>query len=117
LAINGAQTQLYAANDAGSGSIDVFDNTFTPVSVAAGAFVDPVLPAGLVPFNVQDISGFVYVTYAPAGHTAQISAASGQGAIAIFDEEGNFIKQPIAGGPLAAPWGITFAPRFWPVQF
>jgi uncharacterized protein (TIGR03118 family) len=111
LAINGAQTQLYAANDAGSGSVDVFDSTFTPVSLAAGAFVDPLLPAGLVPFNVQDISGFVYVTYAPAGGRAnQINAPFGAGAIAIFDEEGNFIKQLIAGGRLAAPWGIAFAP-------
>jgi uncharacterized protein (TIGR03118 family) len=110
LAINGAQTQLYAANDAGAGSIDVFDSTFTPVSPAAGAFVDPALPAGLVPFNVQDISGFVYVAYAPAGHANQISAPFGAGAIAIFDEEGNFIKQLIAGSRLAAPWGIAFAP-------
>ena len=110
LAINGAQTQLYAANDAGAGSIDVFDSTFAPVSLAAGAFVDPSLPAGLVPFNVQDISGFVYVIYAPAGRPNQISAPLGAGAIAIFDEQGNFIKQLIAGSRLAAPWGIAFAP-------
>jgi len=110
LAINGAQTQLYAANDAGSGSVDVFDSNFNPVSLAAGAFVDPLLPAGLVPFNVQDISGFVYVAYAPSGRPAQTSAALGQGAIAIFDEQGNFIKQLIAGSRLAAPWGIAFAP-------
>jgi uncharacterized protein (TIGR03118 family) len=109
LAINGAQTQLYAANNA-EGSIDVFDSTFAQVSLAAGAFVDPVLPAGLVPFNVQDITGFVYVAYAPAGRPAQISAPLGAGAIAVFDEEGNFIKQLIAGGPLAAPWGMAFAP-------
>jgi uncharacterized protein (TIGR03118 family) len=110
LAINGSQTQIYAANDAGAGSIDVFDSTFTPVSLATGAFVDPLLPAGLVPFNVQDITGFVYVAYAPAGRPAQISAPLGAGAIAVFDEEGNFIKQLIAGGPLAAPWGMAFAP-------
>ena len=110
MAINGAQTQLYAANDAGSGSIDVFDSTFTPVSLVAGAFVDPALPDGLVPFNVQDISGFVYVTYAPAGRANQTSAPFGAGAIAVFDEEGNFIKQLIAGDRLAAPWGIAFAP-------
>jgi uncharacterized protein (TIGR03118 family) len=110
LAINGAQIRLYAADDAGSGSVDVFDSTFTPVSLATGAFVDPLLPAGLVPFNVQDISGFVYVAYAPAGRPAQVSAPLGAGAIAIFDEEGNFIKQLIAGGPLAAPWGMAFAP-------
>ena len=110
LAINGAQTMLYAANDAGSGSVDVFDSTFAPVSLASGAFVDPALPAGLVPFNVQDISGFVYVAYAPAGRANQISAPLGAGAIAIFDEDGNFIKELVAGSRLAAPWGMAFAP-------
>jgi uncharacterized protein (TIGR03118 family) len=110
LAINGAQTQLYAANDAGTGSIDVFDSTFAPLSLAADAFVNPALPAGLVPFNVRDIGGNIYVTYAPAGHAAQTSAALGAGAVAIFDEDGNFITQLITGGRLAAPWGITLAP-------
>jgi hypothetical protein len=97
LAINGAQTQLYAANDVGTSSIDVFDSTFAPVSLAGGAFVDPVLPAGLVPFNVQEIGGNVYVTYAPAGRAAQTSAPLGAGAVAIFDEDGTFITQLIAG--------------------
>jgi uncharacterized protein (TIGR03118 family) len=110
LAINSAQTRLYAANDAGSGSIDVFDSAFGPLSLAADAFVDPSLPAGLVPFNVRGISGDVYVTYAPAGRPAQISAPLGAGAIAIFDEDGNFIKELVAGSRLAAPWGIVFAP-------
>jgi uncharacterized protein (TIGR03118 family) len=110
LAINGAQTRLYAANDAGTGSIDVFDSTFAPVSLEAGAFVNPALPGGLVPFNVRDIRGNIYVTYAPAGRAAQTNAPSGAGAVAIFDEDGNFITQLIAGSRLAAPWGITLAP-------
>jgi uncharacterized protein (TIGR03118 family) len=110
LAINGAQTRLYAANDAGTGSVDVYDCTFAPVSLAAGAFVDPALPAGLVPFNVQEIDGNVYVTYAPAGRAAQTSAPLGAGAVAIFAEDGTFITQLIAGSRLAAPWGITLAP-------
>ena len=109
LAINGAQTRLYAADSAG-GSINVFDSTFAPISLGAGAFVDPSLPAGLLPFNVRDIGGDVYVLYAPAGRPAQISAPLGAGAVAIFDEDGNFIKQLVAGSRLAAPWGITFAP-------
>jgi uncharacterized protein (TIGR03118 family) len=50
LAINTAQTRLYAANDAASGSIDVFNSSFAPVSLP-GAFIDPHLPAGFVPFN------------------------------------------------------------------
>jgi uncharacterized protein (TIGR03118 family) len=109
LAINGAQTRLYAA-DASLGTIDVFDSSFVPVSLASGAFVDPSLPTGLVPFNVQDIGGDVYVVYAPAGRPAEISADLGQGAVAIFDEDGNFIKELVAGSRLAAPWGITIAP-------
>jgi len=49
------------------GRIDVFDSFFNPESLAYSAFVDPSLPPGLVPFNVQDIRGNIYVTYAPAG--------------------------------------------------
>ena len=55
LAINGAQTRLYAADDVPPGRIDVFDSSFGSVSLPASAFVDPSLPSGLVPFNVQDI--------------------------------------------------------------
>ena len=110
LAINGAQTRLYAANDAGTGSVDVFDSTFTPLSLGADAFVNPALPAGLVPFNVQEIGGNVYVAYAPAGRANQTSAPLGAGAVAIFDGDGNFITQLIAGSRLAAPWGMTLAP-------
>jgi uncharacterized protein (TIGR03118 family) len=109
LTINGAQTRLYAADTAG-GRIDVFDHSFAHLGLVAGAFIDPSLPAGLVPFNVQDIGGNVYVTYAPPGRPNQISAPLGAGAVAIFDEDGNFIKELVAGSRLAAPWGIAFAP-------
>jgi uncharacterized protein (TIGR03118 family) len=68
LAINTTQTRLYAANDAGTtGSINVFNSSFAPVSLA-GAFANPF--PGLVPFNVQDIGGKVYVTYALPGLAA-----------------------------------------------
>jgi uncharacterized protein (TIGR03118 family) len=110
LAINGAQTRLYAANSAGTGRVDVFDSSFNPVNLGDSAFVNPALPDGLVPFNVREIGGNIYVTYAPAGRANQISAPAGAGAVAIFDEDGNFITQLIAGSRLAAPWGIALAP-------
>jgi uncharacterized protein (TIGR03118 family) len=110
LAINGAQTRLYAANSAGTGRVDVFDSSFNLVNLGDSAFVNPALPDGLVPFNVRDIGGNIYVTYAPAGRANQISAPPGAGAVAIFDEDGNFITQLIAGSRLAAPWGIALAP-------
>jgi len=110
LAINDAQTRLYAANGGGAGSIDVFDSSFAPLILGPGAFVNPSLPAGLVPFNAQNIGGEIYVTYAPAGHPSQINAPLGAGAVAIFEENGHFIKQLIVGSRLAAPWGIAVAP-------
>jgi uncharacterized protein (TIGR03118 family) len=111
LAINQAQTQLYAANQAGTGSINVFNSSFAAVSLGAGAFATPtaISALGLVSFNVQDIAGKVYVTYAPSGLAAQRGATPGQGAVAVFDESGNLL-QTIIGGELAAPWGVTLAP-------
>src|SRR5262249_3905948 len=101
---------LYAAN-AKQGRVDVFDSSFAKITLGPNAFVDPKLPAGLVPFNVENIDGKLYVAYAPAGTpAARSSAAVGAGAVAVFDTDGTFDTQLIAGGNLAAPWGITLAP-------
>lgn len=101
---------LYAANTK-QARIDVFDDSFNLISLGPNAFKDPVLPTGLVPFNVEEIDGELYVAYAPAGlpPTRQF-APEGAGAVAVFDTSGNFIKQLTSGGKLAAPWGITLAP-------
>jgi uncharacterized protein (TIGR03118 family) len=109
LAIDKSTQQIYAANDK-AGTIDVFNSAFQPVHLAAGAFVDPNLPAKLVPFNVQEINGQIYVTYAPSGHGAQTAASAGMGVVAVFNTNGAFVKQLITGSNLAAPWGITLAP-------
>jgi uncharacterized protein (TIGR03118 family) len=108
---NATGSFLYAANGA-QNRIDVFDGSFTPVKLPAGAFVDPLLPTdlNLVPFNVQNIGGLIYVTYAPAGRAAQVAATEGQGAVAIFDTSGVFQQQLIVGSKLASPWGIALAP-------
>ncbi len=106
LAISNTATRLYAASGAG---INVFNGSFAPVALP-GAFIDPALPAGLAPFNVQNLGGQIYVTYAPVGRPAQISATAGMGAVAIFDTNGNFIKQLVAGSNLASPWGLALAP-------
>lgn len=109
LAINAAGTRLYAANGAG-GTINVFNSSFAPVSLP-GAFTDPGLPAGFVPFNVQAIGRKIYVTYAPSGLAAQRAATPGQGIVAVFDEDGVFLQRLIStGNHLASPWGIALAP-------
>ncbi len=107
LAIDTAGTRLYAADGAG-GAVRVFDSAFAPVNGAG--FTDPTLPSGFVPFNVQDIGGKVYVTYAPSGLAAQRGAALGQGFVSVFDENGGFLQRLISGSQLAAPWGVALAP-------
>jgi uncharacterized protein (TIGR03118 family) len=61
LAIDPASTRLFAANTA-QNRIDAFNGLFAPISLGAGAFIDPILRAGLVAFNVQNIAGNIYVT-------------------------------------------------------
>jgi uncharacterized protein (TIGR03118 family) len=111
LAINTADTELFAANDS-AGTIDVFNSAFAPVSLPPGAFATPAAFGTLVPFNVQDIGSNVYVTYAPPGHPAQTTAGLGDGAVAEFSESGT-LENMMDGGQLAAPWGVTFAPAGW----
>jgi uncharacterized protein (TIGR03118 family) len=102
------ESRLYAAR---AGGIDVFNGSFNPVSLS-GTFATPpgAVPAGLVPFNVQNINGSIYVTYAPMGRTAQQNATAGMGAVGVFDVNGNFVRMAAVGGPLAAPWGIALVP-------
>jgi len=108
LAINTAGTRLYAADNAG-GRVNIFDSSFNPVNLP-GAFADPNIPAGFVPFNVQNIGGKIYVTYAPAGLLAQRAATPGQGFVDAFDENGGSLQRVITDSQLAAPWGIALAP-------
>lgn len=107
LAINTAETELYAADVAG-GKIDVFDSTFAPTILPVGAFATPaaIVAAGLRPFNVQDLGGTVFVTYAPSDDD---HAMAGAGAVAEFTEDGSLLTT-IIGGPLASPWGLAWAP-------
>ncbi|HEY1928598.1 MAG TPA: TIGR03118 family protein [Caulobacteraceae bacterium] len=112
LAVNQAHTMLYAANNA-TGAIDVFNSSFQPTLPGTFATPTSISSLGLTPFNVQDLAGNVYVTYAPPTHFLQTQASPGEGAVAEFSETGAFEKVLISGGTggtLASPWGITLAP-------
>src|ERR1700733_10921240 len=115
LAMNQASTTLFAANDAGTGGIDVLNSAFVPVTLPAGAFATPaaIKSAGLVPFDVKDINGKVYVTYAPSGQLNQTGAAKGMGALAVFSEDGMLESSSFVADQLASPWGLALAPSNW----
>ena len=106
--ISGVQ-HLYAANPAGN-RIDVYDNAFTDVNASfSGKWMDSGLPAGIVPFNVANINGNLFVSYAPMSPTVV-----GLGVIDEFDTSGNFIRRFATGDstnvPLYDPWGMALAP-------
>lgn len=103
-----AGNQLYAANSS-AGRIDVFNSAWGATTVSGG-FKDPNLPAGFVPFNIQNIAGNLYVTYAQLGPGG--SPMPG-GVVDEFDANGNLLKRVAAngsGGSLFAPWGVVIAP-------
>ncbi len=102
---NGAADYLYAADS--TGQIRVFNSSFAAASLS-GNFADPNAIAGYVPFNIQELNGKLYVTYAQL--TPQGAALSG-GYVDEFDNNGNFIQRVATGGSLFAPWGITIAPQ------
>jgi uncharacterized protein (TIGR03118 family) len=105
-ASNGTSNFLYAANSAPGGHVNVFNSAWAPTTLS-GNFTDPSLPAGLVPFNIQNIGGNLYVTFASLGPGGTPLPG---GVVSEFDANGNFIKRIATGGPLSAPWGIVVAP-------
>ncbi|HSU44043.1 MAG TPA: TIGR03118 family protein [Casimicrobiaceae bacterium] len=109
LAGNGSSFRLYAA-DFHNGKIDVLDNTFTPTSVAGG-FVDPRIPAGFAPFNVMNLQGNLYVSYAlrEQGGNDEV-AGVGLGFVDVFDADGFLVARAATRGKLNAPWGMAIAP-------
>ncbi len=100
---------LYAANFS-SGNIDVFDGKFAPIRVAGG-FANPNIPAGFAPFNIWNIGGKLYVTYAKQSADKKNDVAgAGNGFVSVFDTDGNLVKHLVSNGPLNSPWGVAIAP-------
>lgn len=100
------KARLYAA-DFANAKIDVYDDTFAPVTTQ-GAFVDPDVPKGFAPFNVQESLGAVIVTYAFQDEKKEDDVAGpGNGFVDLFDVDGNLIVQLVANGALNSPWGIA----------
>jgi uncharacterized protein (TIGR03118 family) len=103
-------TYLYAANFR-SGRVEAYDDTFTPVELPGGLFVDPRIPAGYAPFNVQELAGRLYVTYAQQDATLHDDVAGpGHGFVDVFTNDGAFVRRLVTRGVLNSPWGLAMAP-------
>ncbi len=100
---------LYAANFR-TGAIDILKGASGAPDLA-GNFTDPGLPSGYAPFNIQNLDGTLYVTYAlqDASKHDEVAGA-GLGFVSSFDPQGNFIARVASAGVLDAPWGLAIAP-------
>jgi uncharacterized protein (TIGR03118 family) len=102
--------RLLAANFH-TGRIDVFGKAFHRISLGAGAFMDPSLPAGYAPFNVAVVGSRVFVSYAKQDSARHDDVAgSGHGFIDVYTPSGHLISHFARRGVLDSPWGMTVAP-------
>jgi uncharacterized protein (TIGR03118 family) len=103
LAISTDKSTLYAANF-GFGAIDVFDSTGL-----IHTYADPTVPVGYAPFNVQNLGGTLYVTFAQASGHDDVPGA-GHGFVKVFDPVTHTFTGLVAQGVLNSPWGVALAP-------
>ena len=87
------ETLLYAA-DFAKGTIDVYNQSFQSVTTLPGNFTDPELAGRLPPFNIQAINNRLYVEYAPADDVLAGTAAPGEGAVDVYNADGQLQAAP-----------------------
>jgi uncharacterized protein (TIGR03118 family) len=124
----GPQTYLYAA-DFRQGLVEVFDTNFQPVQMrndrdnddwfdfdhdrgndqgGGFGFDDPRLPKGYAPFNVQNIGGNIYVTFAKQDSAKHDEVqGAGMGFVDIFSPKGRLLGRLQPGPWFNAPWGLA----------
>jgi uncharacterized protein (TIGR03118 family) len=118
--VNGVR-YLYATNFR-SGKVEIYDTHFKRVKCSGDeddhnpfhedCFDDDSIPPGFAPFNVQNIGGSLFVTYAkqnPAKHDDV--PGDGLGYVDIYSPTGQLEKRLEHGPWLNAPWGVVWTPR------
>jgi uncharacterized protein (TIGR03118 family) len=130
--VNGAR-YLYVANFR-SGHVEVYDTTFKLVHFGPTdnddwdhdgdhdrddrdrsrkeSFDDDRIPWGYAPFNVQNIGGSIFVTYAKQDSARHDDVAGeGFGFVDVYTPTGKLERRLEHGPWLNAPWGVVWAPR------
>ena len=98
---------LYAANFR-AGQVEMFDSNFNLVTT----FKDPNVAAGYAPFNVRNLGGTLYVTYALQNAAKHDDVrGAGNGYVAAFSLTGAFERRIVSlGGQINSPWSLDIAP-------
>jgi len=105
---------LYVTNFR-SGKIEVYDTNFHQVTLSDDGddtFNDERIPKGFAPFNVQNIGGSLFVTYAKQNASKHDNLeGAGLGFVDLYSPSGKLLTRFQHGSWLNAPWGIVWTPR------
>jgi uncharacterized protein (TIGR03118 family) len=106
IAQSGGNYFLYAANFK-QAKVDVFDQNFALVNNMP--FSDPNIPQGYAPFNIKNINGMLFITYAKQKGPDNMDDEKGlgHGFVDIFTPAGTFVSRFATMGTLNSPWGIA----------
>ena len=102
---------LYVSNFRAA-RVEVYDTHFHRVHFGEDAFEDESIPEGFAPFNVQNIGGSLFVTYAkqdPARHDD--TPGPGLGYVDIYSPAGKLEGRLEHGDWMNSPWGVVWTPR------
>lgn len=103
-------TFLYVA-DFRRGRIQVYDSSFQHVTLMEEMFRDERVPNGFAPFNIQNIGGDLYVTFAKQDDQKHDEVdGAGLGYVDVFSPLGFFERRLEHGSWLNAPWAVAMAP-------
>ncbi len=110
IAMHRGRPRLYAANFH-AGTVEVYDDTYAPVNTHH-KFRDDAIPCDFAPFNVQEIEGLLFVTYAKQDADKHDDVKGpGNGFVDVFDPGGRLVSRLIAHDGLNSPWGLARAPK------
>lgn len=105
----GPATYLYVA-DFRKARVQVYDTNFTHVRFDEDAFQDESVPAGFAPFNIQNIGGDLYVTFAQQDSAKHDEVdGPGLGYVDVFSSSGQLLRRFQHGDWLNGPWGLALA--------
>jgi uncharacterized protein (TIGR03118 family) len=102
---------LYVTNFR-SARVEVYDTNFRPMHLRKNAFDDDTIPRDFAPFNIQNIGGSIFVTYAKQD-AARHDPLSGDGFgfVDIYSTKGELQGRLEHGDFFNAPWGVVWTPR------
>jgi uncharacterized protein (TIGR03118 family) len=108
--INGKKF-LYVTNFR-SAKVEVYDTNFKRVHLDEDAFEAEGVPRGFAPFNVQNVGGTLFVTYAKQDAPRHDPVGGdGLGFVELFTPSGKHIGHLEHGDWFNAPWGVVWTTR------